>query len=74
MDHFILMKYESCILYHTIIYHKDYKEFYKFKKDASNGLSFSAMKDHVDKNHPRILGISKKSKNQISNILIRWCS
>jgi hypothetical protein len=45
-------------------------EFKKFKKDASNGLSFEKMQYNVDKNHPREVSISKKSKKKI----IKGCS
>jgi hypothetical protein len=37
-------------------------EFTKFKKDASNGLSYEKMRYHIDKTHPRIVSASKKSK------------
>ena len=37
-------------------------EFTKFKKDASNGLSYEKMRYHIDRTHPRIVSVSKKSK------------
>lgn len=36
-------------------------EYKKFKKDASNGLSYEKMRYHIDKSHPRIVTVSKKS-------------
>jgi hypothetical protein len=37
-------------------------EFMKFKKDASNGLSYEKMRHHQDKTHPRQIKVDKKSK------------
>ncbi len=40
-------------------------EFKNFKKDASNGLSYDKMVYHIDKTHPRIICLSKKSKEKV---------
>jgi hypothetical protein len=36
-------------------------EYRKFKKDASNGLSYDKMKHHIEKSHPRVISYSKKN-------------